>query len=475
MHFAGDSLWASITAGRHFNFVAWASIIVSVTVFDGPLLQRASTIVSEPVIIHSSTNVSIAQQLPVGYTSSILGRVYAPAVLSVPFARVMQKYQSRTPIILDFDGCEGTCPTNIRGAGFSVNCSIPDITQSIDYNPREDANGTGSNIGDANPIFIVDVEWMHNVDYSNSSTNNMPEQIQVTVSYPTTTACVGTLTTKTCILTEANVDYAISLVNSTATLDLTSSPKVIGLGNSSANIPVSYEAGAGLTLGGFALVGTDLFGSNASITFAGAVGYEAEGFNIFTSQYVDNPSYLGCQYTFSDPMKDILNALHEIMFRTALDSSSVADSVFIVNAQGNNTLYNQQPVSASRTFSQNVFRSHYKYLGGAIALIAVGILSVLPAFNGWWHLGRHMTLSPIETAKAFNAPILETEPSYSNASIRYLLKRLGKQRVQYGEVNIARSSGNEYGGGDGIGTRLEMAQPEFVTRPRKGRIFQGYG
>ena len=46
--------------------------------------------------------------------------------------------------------------------------------------------------------------------------------------------------------------------------------------------------------------------------------------------------------------------------------------------------------------------------------MALGIASVLPAFNGWWHLGRQMSFGPIETAKAFSVPVLTTEHPHSN-------------------------------------------------------------
>ena len=215
--------------------------------------------------------------------------------------------------------------------------------------------------------------------------DSIPEQLELTVGYPNTSNCSGTFITKTCTLTEAVIDYPATLVNSTVTLDLTRDPRVITLGNPFADISLGYDPGANLTLGGFALAGADLFGSNTSLRLVGAAGvFQIEGMNTFTSQYIVNASYVGnCQFTFNDPTRDILTALHEIMFRTALNSSNVEKSVIIQNKQGNYTFYAQQPVAASRTFLQNVFQSHFGYLSGAIALITLGILSVLPTYSGW--------------------------------------------------------------------------------------------
>ena len=83
-------------------------------------------------------------------------------------------------------------------------------------------------------------------------------------------------------------------------------------------------------------------------------------------------------------------------------------------------------------------------------------------------------MSPIEIVKAFNASMMETEPSYSNAPVQQLVERVGSRRVRYGEVGIAQP-GSEYGGsGEVPCTKLEMTVPEYVTTPRKGVAFQAY-
>ena len=448
---------------------------MSVTVFDGPLLQRASTIVPKPVIELSITNLSISQQLPFGYTSIMLGREDYPAVLSIPFAGVMQSYQNRSPIKLDFNGCEGTCQTNIQAAGFAVNYS--DSNQPVKFAPSIiDATMDGfSNT----TIFSVDLKWLSPTWAMGEDmlTNSVPEQLELTVSYATQinpSSCSGNFVTKNCTLVEAVVSYPATLVNSTATLDLTRDPRVIALGNSYEYLPPEGQRGLNVTLGGFALAGTDLFGSEVSLLFSGggADGILLDKLNTFASQYIIDPNYEGfCNFTFNDPTRDILTALHEIMFRTALKSSNIKTSVSIQNKEGNYTFFTQQPVSASRSSIQNVFQSHFGYLSGAIALITLGILSILPTYNGWRLLGREMTMSPIEIVKAFNAPMMETEPSYSNAPVQQLVKRLGSRQVRYGEVGIVQPGSEHEDGGEVLRTRLEMNMPEYVTTPMKGATF----
>lgn len=436
-------------------------------------------------------NASIAQQLPIGYTSTMLGRVEYPVALTTPFADVMQDYSRRAPITTDFEGCMGKCSTVIQAAGFSIDCQPP-VRTPVDYEPEMPlSNGSfPSSAFDPQPLFSVDLTWSSGVDEDiirlegrPTNAESVPEQVILSVGYSDTADCKGSFVTKNCTLTESIVDYQLSLVNNTVTLNNPDiNLHVVSKGNSTPDIMGGYMPGENITLGGFALAGADLFTSNTSLRFVGAAGmWQVEGFNTFASQYIVNATYLGnCQFGWKDPTDDILSALHEIMFRTALKASNAADSVFVQNGQGNHTFHTKQTLQATQTSVQNVFLSHFGYLGGALAVMTLGVLSVLPTFNGWWHLGRPMTLSPIETAKAFNAPILSTQPSHSNASVRQLMKDVGAREVRYGEVTVAArlySNGEKGASMTRIGRkpvggrRLEMAHPDGVIRPRKGAKF----
>lgn len=54
-------------------------------------------------------------------------------------------------------------------------------------------------------------------------------------------------------------------------------------------------------------------------------------------------------------------------------------------------------------------------------------------FLSLWQLGRDMSMSPIEIAKAFAAPSLATATD-SNASVETLLQEVGNLKVRYGAV-----------------------------------------
>jgi hypothetical protein len=74
-----------------------------------------------------------------------------------------------------------------------------------------------------------------------------------------------------------------------------------------------------------------------------------------------------------------------------------------------------------------------------------------------------MSLSPIEIAKAFNAPLLEG--FRSNREAKKILKEAGGLEVVYGEVVTPGSEGEK--------KSLQMANPEFAIKPRAKFTYDG--
>ena len=78
-------------------------------------------------------------------------------------------------------------------------------------------------------------------------------------------------------------------------------------------------------------------------------------------------------------------------------------------------------------------------------------------------------MSPIELARAFGAPSLESHDSNSNA--KTLLKDVGRQEVRYG----ASTSTTAADASDDRQSRsqLVMSRPDLVRSPKVGEIFSG--
>lgn len=146
-------------------------------------------------------------------------------------------------------------------------------------------------------------------------------------------------------------------------------------------------------------------------------------------------------------MLDVLTTIRELTFRAAVSLSNATTPI--------------QRIAADETVVLAVYRSNYAYLAGALAVMIACLLGTLPLFDGFWRLGRQVSLSPIEIARAFQAPVLADV--HSNRPVHELLREVGNRRVRYGmlPVQIWDESRGEYI----QGTSLAMADPAFISVP----------
>lgn len=81
-------------------------------------------------------------------------------------------------------------------------------------------------------------------------------------------------------------------------------------------------------------------------------------------------------------------------------------------------------------------------------------------------------MSPIEIARAFEAPALQTQASNSDAKM--LLVHSGQQAIQYGvSTSTAMTDPHLENVQERSGRRLLMNRPEWVRRPEAGEILDG--
>lgn len=199
--------------------------------------------------------------------------------------------------------------------------------------------------------------------------------------------------------------------------------------------------------------------------FVGAVGYEILTNGATAARYAIPGDLITpaseCSMSFGDPTDELLAAARELMFRTAL-------------AAGNSS--NTQTIAASQVQTALVFRSQYLYLALAVLVTSLGILIVLPTFHGFWLLGRRVTMSPIETGKAFGA--LKLRSNNSNSTARELVREIGRRPLRYGTttradgVRVANFEDlSAYGQAPQL--KLEMWDPEYVRMPAAGDVLKG--
>ena len=424
----------ALGSGRYFNQVALASLLtVSITIIDGPLLQRAISPVNRNFTANTSISAQLAQEpLPSGFSgySSHNSENY---FLNSVFKDVVSDYQRRAPIQLRTNATGGLFETTLLGPGFDISCS--NETKPLHVLP-----GNSSLIMWLN--FTADPQRYNGlIDINFGSTNGSSA---LSNEREGLSSCDTFLYTKSCHLHYAKVSYSIILANNTATLRDQSSTEnrtidLLYLKNEITFIRPDNPS----TLGGLLGIARELWNAQSEANVIGTQfpqGYVALTYN--------NPGLAtaieGCGWKWNDPTEDVFNGIRELMFRSAISATPQ-------NAT-------QQVVPATMSYSQTVYQAHMHWYFAALALILTNILALLPLFIGYWKLGRKVTLSPIETAKAFEAPLLHN--GSSAVPVNRLLKSVGSQKVKYGE-----ELGSEAGA-----AKLRIGDAATTVRFRNGQV-----
>ena len=177
-------------------------------------------------------------------------------------------------------------------------------------------------------------------------------------------------------------------------------------------------------IGGFQYAGNYLFNSKATFQFAGAISATTlEG--PLANQNIANATN-AWTITFHDPMETMLDAMREIAFRASLQAGK--DNVTVTDAQ-QSVLY-----TGHNTHTIYVTDTIYMVVGALVSLI--GVVAVGATLYGWWQLGRNVSMSPLEIAKAFDAPLLRDMGS--NVSHDQIPTCIKSQRIQYGVGTAVR-------------------------------------
>lgn len=510
---SGDGVIAAAMSGRDFNWVALATLVASTVFFDGPLLQRASIVISRPTTKMVNVTAPIAQEMPYGYTG--LAELNNPALYSIimnqSFAQAVNSFSQRTPMTTEFTGCVGTCTGTVKAAGLAMNCSTDSLpwknNQSLPAGP-DGVNGSevfsssftwiSGNTTYFAGVPLINYELQYATGRSAAPLLYEGGQTGGFDSSPNFGMCNGTLVRKSCSLFSATLEYPITLINSTVSLGTNSSNFAVDHLQAYGNFSDFFDhhdlnALSVTTLGGVSVAAQNMFGSRAveDVYLVQMNGSLASQYAVFETgngsfEQTQNP----CAINWGDPTTEIMDSLNEIMFRTALSVSNVskysvlnasisewwtsyyeAFPVIYPNRPNDTGIPIPQLIAMEQTSNITVFQSHYSYLAAALGIMALGVLVVMPTFYGFWELGRDASLNPLEVAKAFNAEFFHGQGS--NAPVRHLAKGFGDKKVKYGEVVDEGATGNNAGlnGSDIREHRLELADPSRVIEPKSRKVY----
>ncbi len=160
------------------------------------------------------------------------------------------------------------------------------------------------------------------------------------------------------------------------------------------------------TLGGIVQIAFATFDSEVILWTESTGALEVEQINApISDEYLE--SYVdGATVTFHDPSNNILQSLNRLMFYMGAHVAQVKDKAFFET-------YIDPGLDVNTTITglldtqEEVYKTDLIWFLAAAVIEGVCILLVLITYNGWWRLGRLVSLSPIEIAAVRNPPSLK--------------------------------------------------------------------
>jgi hypothetical protein len=435
------------------NSVAVASVATLLLMAEGPLLQRALHVVTRTRQVDIELTVPISSSpLMTGRTSFFLDgfSTSTPQLYTPSFAQIVQQYNARQDIVLPEFGCQGTCVTDIVAAGWDIECS----TNASDYrlmSEIEYASYLGNQSWTGTPAeqimfatkvtrtFVEQSKVFAPAGFSNTSGNN---QIGFDTMYKATAGIRGTIMRRSCTLSEATTHYRVEIKGRTVTLlSLPQMPvRTLQKTQRLMENPESLFGDLSSTFGGLWLALRSQYEVSATISF-GVLETNSTNVSLYMREG-NTTSIAAYDVYWADPIDDMISMLQELTFRTTVSPKELTDfitgetrdpsgpdtSVISPNLTATNRTVEQQAV-VSMTFDETVYAVRYSWLIGAIVLIVLACLAILPTYRGWWLLGRPVSVSPLEIAKAFDAPLLRGVDA--NGTSKELARAIGDVRVRY--------------------------------------------
>lgn len=421
-----------------------------------PLLQRASHVsqgtmeVSAPAVLA----IPISTIIPQGFTGYVMGRQYDAALFFANYTSVVQQYYNNHTMKLTRDsGCRGLCKTRVQGVGLSFNCSLH--TEPFNLMPSTSEPVDDPAIMNGTNVFDTHFWWTVSASH-----------LQLQVQYEDQAPCSGNLIVRICTLQAAVVTYPIIIdANNTVVLDPTTAIRDDSIDQVYDTFQDARSSGATSTLAGYYLALRNKFDSSGWMCWGGAIGHELHTSGSTALQYASanagSTTANLCELTFLDPTLDIIASARELMFRTALAVAATSDSA-------DNTML--QTVQALQSTYPPVYRSSYLYLILALTISAAAAIAVSLLFQSYAVLGREVSLSPLETARALGAPLLLGPGSDPTSDVAALVKACGARRVRYGVVQSAEAStpetfhsSSDDTGGISVGTHPATSDEEEQT------------
>lgn len=443
---------------------------------DGPLLQRATNVKFTSFNTPISLNVSIVPEIPSGF-SGYWNKAVPP--LSGVFngkgehfvfgeTKIMSsigvEWANAAAINGSMDGFTGTCRAKLQAPMLAkMDCR----RSTFPYRPPADPARIYSSLSPW--IFYVGFEMIP---------GEMGEAINYTVMYRESEGCgLGHVSRVNCLLRSAIGLYPVNFNGSVIEISSPAKIDLVALANNTSfgdDLRYVHTVEHSSTLAGVAFQARTMYGQEVWGVNDSGVAVELNGYTGFAQKFAKTvpesilktctsfeDSLLG--NSFRDPTDYIMDGLNDLMFRMGFaaswfDSITFGSTVVPMRALVDNGVPLSQNVAGEQFGQHNIYQTNYWYFLAAALVELVCVSCVLATYWGWWRLGREVSFSPLEIAKAFEAPLLTD--AHSNSSGNDIAKIARDVPIRYGATGIASDEMPDY-----EAKKLAFADPNLVYRP----------
>jgi hypothetical protein len=443
-----NKLLDAITEWKVFNYILFATVMVATLPVNGILLQQA--ISSETIIKDlwaTSTNFSISDHLPQGVTATIdpdgsldLYRYdwqqAMPEVVGNYDLSFKQSPRTNTT-------CRGYCEAVVRGIGFESHCEESLLLVDLPLDQQQGHPFTPYNQSAPNvnyTLFDIEISWHHTIPngwnlttiWKNSSlcSSNIVQttcQIQLgSINYPVAVSFNGS--------NDGKYDWSLRTNNLSAAGDISDpSLNFSSFGN---NVVETVDTNS--TYGGIAGALATYFNSTVTLnrdnidntTELKVSGFYGEELNTLIDEksldYRCNISfnYFGRNGLYQTPYADVLDQFQHWLFYISIWAMEPNTTLWTTEQKPNPQIVYHDRDAVHVT----IYRTNWSWYYGSVAITIGIVLLILPTFYGFWKLAGETSLSPFETARAFQTPILQDQPA--DLATPDLLKTVGQKNFR---------------------------------------------
>ncbi|KAA8630238.1 hypothetical protein SMACR_09247 [Sordaria macrospora] len=396
-----NSLWRRRAVG-----VSLVSILVAIsTLLRGPLMQRSTYVELVDLEILDTIKVPVMADMGNDWGGMMTGQSLMDLRFAPGFADTVANYQSQSPMSLLGANCTN-CDLNVVAFGFQVNCTATKIPYNLTGSFEAIMNQTFKATVFDSRIGIVE-------ESARGSLINISVVRKVDVGYE------GNLEHKVCLLAPSLLNYSMNLDGNilsfksedwydvSAVEDPLNLPPVDSFVKP-INMTLAYRSGLGSTIPALQSIGSLLFDSSSKVSHGGAVGWTTSNSGLLSNLFytAETPALRRSSdpkdYSFEDPMQDIINAYRDIAFRMSLQAATEENE----GLTDQNVKVFQEVGYTSHT-SMARYAMDKAALAVAVVISLLGPVATLILFWGWWKLGRRFTMSPLEMINAVLAPVEE--------------------------------------------------------------------